>query len=369
MPQLIGREIGRLHNLLVDHTNVELLSRALEFHNLPRLDEIARPGDLRYTIHEVVTKLSQRYRIVELVEAVLSELDDHCPPLQEWLETHRADLIRRRDDPNLWEKIPDIIRLPWLRYVAGLILAGLLLVMTALGISYVLAPASSMRCEIYDEWTKERIKREFTIKDSSRSYGGKEDRFAVVVPVEFLSRPDELRFVCDGYEERPESDFLSKDTNGRGFYLKRRSDYIQVFCKAARRELTLGSLAAEAIADREGPHLPPTEVTVLVDNQTDFHPDIVFLHFLPEDESQFDEGPSCFRISSHLIPKRQRTSYNPFTIGRMVCAVFVSLESELPPMLIHEGAVLTHKFMEITIHEDRHKHPGIEFSDDDPRFQ
>lgn len=110
MPQLKSHEQRELFSILVEHLDPAQLARVLKHNGLPEIEELVGNGNHRDRTEEVVDELSKRFRIVELVEGAIGELDGSCPPLQSWIERVRDELIRRRDDPSVIERIGGTFR-------------------------------------------------------------------------------------------------------------------------------------------------------------------------------------------------------------------------------------------------------------------
>jgi hypothetical protein len=110
VPQLKSHEQRELFSILVEHLDPAQLARVLKHNGLPEIEELAGNGNHRDRTEEVVDELSKRFRIVELVEGAIGELDGSCPPLQSWIEKTRDELIRRRDEPSVIERIGGTFR-------------------------------------------------------------------------------------------------------------------------------------------------------------------------------------------------------------------------------------------------------------------
>lgn len=134
MPQLRKSEQKTLFGLLVEHIDYPGLQRALsQSEDLPNLDELSpRVGNLRDTVEAVTTRLSQQYKIIPLIEAVLGELDNSCPPLQQFLDANRAAWQRRRDHPTVAERVSDATRSTTGRWVAAGLTVGIIVVAFAI---------------------------------------------------------------------------------------------------------------------------------------------------------------------------------------------------------------------------------------------
>lgn len=105
MPQLGSFEQKELFAILVEHLDPDQLARVLKHNGLPEIDELVGNGNHRDRTEKVVEELSKRFRIVELVEGAIGELDDSCPPLQSWIKNIHDELIRRRDNPSVIRKV------------------------------------------------------------------------------------------------------------------------------------------------------------------------------------------------------------------------------------------------------------------------
>ncbi len=110
MPQLKGHGQRELFLILVARLDPAQLARVLKDNGLPEIEELAGNGNHRDRTEEVVDELSKRFRIVELVEGAIGELDGSCQPLQSWIESARGELIRRRDDPSVIKRIGGTFR-------------------------------------------------------------------------------------------------------------------------------------------------------------------------------------------------------------------------------------------------------------------
>ena len=76
MPQLTNSEQRDLYERLVEHLDQPQLARVLMHNGLPELDELTGNGNHRDRTQEVVDELSKRFKIVELVDGAIAELDD-----------------------------------------------------------------------------------------------------------------------------------------------------------------------------------------------------------------------------------------------------------------------------------------------------
>jgi len=110
VPQLKSNEQKELFAILVEHLDPAQLARVLKHNGLPEIEELTGNGNHRDRTEDVVDELSKRFRIVELVEGAIGELHGSCPPLQSWIEKARDELIRRRDNPSVVEKIGGVFR-------------------------------------------------------------------------------------------------------------------------------------------------------------------------------------------------------------------------------------------------------------------
>ena len=122
MPQLSGPEQKVLVDLIAEHlTEPGQLDRALLHAGLGNLSRLSTHGTLDAIASEVVRELAARYQIIELVKAVLNGdfLQGQCPPIELWLSANLEELIRRRDNPTLVERIPDLAAHPLSRWILG----------------------------------------------------------------------------------------------------------------------------------------------------------------------------------------------------------------------------------------------------------
>lgn len=95
MSQLDRNSQRELFTILVEHISPSPLVRVLLHNGLPSLDELSPPGNHRDRTQSVISELSKRHQILPLLEGALVELDGSCPPLQEWIDRHRDQLIVR----------------------------------------------------------------------------------------------------------------------------------------------------------------------------------------------------------------------------------------------------------------------------------
>lgn len=96
--QLDNTQHKALFDMLVKHIDGKQLARVLKHNGLPELGELTGGGNHRDHTADVVSQLSSRYKIVELVEGAIAELDGTCPPLQGWLEQNREALVMKKGE-------------------------------------------------------------------------------------------------------------------------------------------------------------------------------------------------------------------------------------------------------------------------------
>lgn len=104
MPQLRDEEQSELVRLLVAHLGGwSDLDEALSNGGLGRLEHYApHSATLPQAVRRIVSEFSIRYRVINLVQAVLAHLNQSlpgasCPPIEEWLRTRRDHLEVRVD--------------------------------------------------------------------------------------------------------------------------------------------------------------------------------------------------------------------------------------------------------------------------------
>lgn len=74
---------------------------------LGNLSNFSQKGTLDSMMSDLIQALPSQYRIVEFVESVLGGefLRGHCPPIEAWLESNRNELMRRKLNPTITERL------------------------------------------------------------------------------------------------------------------------------------------------------------------------------------------------------------------------------------------------------------------------
>lgn len=278
------------------------------------------------------------------------------------------------------EKPPEIGKPPagptgfWTRrslLAAGPILAGSLLALY--GIPRLLrkpAPTSAV-VQIFDALTGDRIKRQFTVDDPNdpSRVSRTTDRFECEVPLDHLAQLDHVRVKCDLpglYQETPkrnsetgQSLATSEDSTIHRLYLDRHEDFVGSISPDARRSTHL--IDADIIKRRNENVLPPSEVVVVIDNRTDFRPDILFcpLFAFEEERLKLTDG-GCFPIWGYDIMKLKKSEHHGVFDKPHVAAVFVSFEGQTAEF-IGEGPLCSAPVLKITIEQRSSPVGKIEF--------
>lgn len=111
VPQLTGQEQKHLIDLLIEHLSEPgQLDRALLHAGLGNLSKFSEKGTLDAMSADLVRALASQFRVVEFVESVLQGdfLKGHCPPIEAWLASNRAELLRRKLNPTVAERLQRI---------------------------------------------------------------------------------------------------------------------------------------------------------------------------------------------------------------------------------------------------------------------
>lgn len=100
MSQLSGPEQGELVSLLTQHTDsIDSLSNAMHHSGLGRAADYSIGASKPVVISAIVYALSNQYKVIQLVEAVLNDkfgLKGNCPPIEAWLGRMREVLQDRQ---------------------------------------------------------------------------------------------------------------------------------------------------------------------------------------------------------------------------------------------------------------------------------
>ena len=126
MPQLSGPEQRVLVELLVAHLSEPgHLDRPLLHSGLGTLSQFTEKGTLGAMTSDLVRVLSNQYRVVEFIDAVLQGdfLKGNCPPIEKWLDANRTELIRRKLNPTITERLVRLYNPIWSRWLVVPIVA------------------------------------------------------------------------------------------------------------------------------------------------------------------------------------------------------------------------------------------------------
>ncbi|MEJ7592130.1 MAG: hypothetical protein WKF77_11310 [Planctomycetaceae bacterium] len=364
MTQLNSSEQKTLYDLLVEHLDLSQLERILNHNNLPRLEELAGNGDLRYSMTRVVSYLSREYKIVELVDGVLNEFDNSCPPLQGWLEENRTDLLRRRDNPSIRDRVASFgshVRAGWLA-------AGLVIAIAAIAIVANLPNGKNNRriCQLFDTQTQQRILRPFSLRSGAVTFESVDAQCilpaGVIGDVEFV--------LCDGYLRRKPDNLEDTVDSGekiRKYFVTRDEDH---FYEAIEPELRLLRLPSDReINERiEKNHVAAKDVTLLVKNETDVAIDIL-LYYLPPSSHEDSKNPLLPRLTPlpPILPRDWSQPFNYFQVEAGFFVVLVSDSSRQAQIVIWDAMYQNHfAVLELTAAGD-HPSGKLRFMEFDPR--
>ncbi len=364
MTQLNSSEQKTLYDLLVDHLDLSQLQRILEHNNLPRLEELAGNGDLRYSMTRVVSYLSREYKIVELVDAVLNELDNSCPPLQQWLESNRKKLLDRRDNPSIRDRATRLGSHVGTRWIA----VGMPIAIAAIAFVFIFPNRTNNGrvCQLFDTQTQQRILRPFSLQSGAVTFKSVDAQ--CVLPAGVIGHVDSV--LCEGYLQRkPDKleDIVDSGEKIRQYFVTRDEDH---FYEAIEPELRLLRLPSdrEINASIEKNRVAPKDVTLLVKNETDVAIDIL-LYYLPPSSHEDSRNPLLPRLTP-LPPIQPREWSLPFNLFQVEAGFFVVLvsDSSRQAQIVTWDAMYQNRYAVVEL-KTAGDHPSgkLRFTERDPR--
>lgn len=378
MSQMSGPEQAELVQLVVAHlVSIEQLDRSIFHAGLGSLADYAKSDTAKAMVTDTVRRLSQQYLIVEFVESFLNHpegLNGHCPPIEAWLTSHRAELLRRKSDrkegPS--ETLPPRAVGRLIAAVAGI--AALLIL--GIFLWFQRGPGSTSRgetgaiCQIYDSYTRDRILRPFVLHIGSATYRSTDTQ--AKLPPGTKGEVDKVE--CKGYFTRAPDhvdDFQESDGVIRRYYLTRDvpayNDSITVY-PTNESQLRLPSYEEIRRLAAEKNHVDPEKVTFLVHNQTDAAVDVQF-YYLPPTE-QVETGLLLTSNPTFMPPTKPREWSSPFDEFGLEGGYFVFSVSDSgrPAQVVAQDVIYQRPFAILVVTQSGDDPEAyLDFQDTDPR--
>ena len=337
---------------------------------LPEVDELAGNGTHRDRTQAVVDELSKRYQVIELVDGALAELDGSCPPLQDWIDVRRDELIRRREHPTIGERVWEF-RPRW--GTVPIVIGTMLLVLSigALAVQYPRIRSDTVVCQIYDMATRQRILKPFTLTfgEVRRESVGTQCE----MPSDAIDAVDEV--VVEGYIRRAPDEIERETANGQPivkYFVSRDAD--SFFNSILPDFASVRGLPSDGVV-KERLRLnsvPAEDVTFLVKNETDLAVDVLLYYLPPSDHmSEEDAFLTLMMAGTQLIsgikPRGWSKPFDDFGLEAGFFAIFVSHSGRKAELLTADALYQSPWAVLYLSRADDPPKGRLEFFESDPR--